>query len=320
MIRHLVSRYWRLAANLTVSVGVLSFLFYRFDGLDLQHRIAKADLSLLFWAEFILVALTLAHLARWRLILKQLGADVGLSYGLQLLFVGYFFNQTLPSSVGGDFSRIWLTNRVGVPLRISIASVVADRVLALLGILALCVALAPFIADFLGTQVAAQVGLVCLLFLSLGGIFIAKSDRIVRVFTFVAAFRHLAEMAECFKKAFSAWRLTATLIVLSSVAQFISGFSVFLIAKSLGVNISPMVCIALFPFINLVAVIPISFAGWGVRESVAISIFGLVGVSPEDSLSISILFGVALSIMGIPGGVLWLFRMHRFGFDIKNNT
>lgn len=303
--------------NLAVSAAVFSFLLFKFGGLDLPRRFAKADPTTLAMAVLILAALAFLHLVRWRLVLKRLGANIGAKYGLQLLFVGYFFNQTLPSSVGGDFSRIWLTNRAGVPLRIAIASVVSDRVSALLGLLALCIVLSPVVAGLLGFRVAVQIGLICLLLLGASGVFIAQSGRVAGVFSCLASFHHLVELAECIKRAFSDWKLTASLIALSAVVQFISGFSVFLIAKSLGINIGAMTCIALFPFINLATVVPISFAGWGIREGATISIFGLIGVSPEDAMSVSVLFGVALLITGIPGGILWFLKMHRIGLDAR---
>lgn len=281
----------------------------------MPNRFAKADLATLTMAVLVLLALTSLHLVRWRLVLQRLGQNIGAGYGLQLLFVGYFFNQTLPSSVGGDFSRIWLANRAGVPLRLAVASVVADRVSALLGLLTLCVVLSPVVSDLLGPRVAIQVGSTCLILLGIAGFIIARSDRIARIFSFLTPLRHLVELAQNVKKGFGDWQLTAKLIALSAVVQFIAGFSVFLIAQSLGVTIGALACIALFPFINLVTVIPISFAGWGIREGATISIFGLIGVGPEDSMSISILFGVALLVTGIPGGILWFLKMHRLGLN-----
>jgi hypothetical protein len=67
-------------------------------------------------------------------------------------------------------------------------------------------------------------------------------------------------------------------------------------------------------------VVPISFAGWGVREGAAILTFGLVGVSPEDALSISVMLGVVLALHGIPGGILWLFNKHAAVRHTKSTT
>jgi len=56
----------------------------------------------------------------------------------------------------------------------------------------------------------------------------------------------------------------------------------------------------------LVSMIPISFGGWGVREGAMVVFFGLVGVPAADALAMSILFGLAALVAGLPGGVLWV--------------
>lgn len=271
-------------------------------------KLARADLLTISLAVLVITSPSIIHLVRWRIALKQLGVDIGLVNGLRLLFVGYFFNQTLPSSVGGDFYRIWLTHRTGIPLRSSMASVLADRIAALLGLFALCIILAPVISGILGPQVALQTVLACLLLLGSAGSFIKYGDRIQKIFPSFVLLRHLADLLYSLKLVFGEIVPATKMITLSALIHFIGGFSVFLIAKSIGINIAVMTCISLFPFIILATVLPISFAGWGVREGAAILALGLVGVSPEDALSISVLLGIAMMINGIPGGVLWLFR------------
>lgn len=296
--------------NLTISAVVFSFLLYKFGDAVMFRKLARADLPIISLAVLVIASLSIIHLVRWRIALKQLDVDIGFANGLRLLFVGYFFNQTLPSSVGGDFFRIWLINRTGVPLRSSVASVLADRIAALLGLLVLCIILAPVLSGILGMQVALQAVLVCLLLFGAAGFFIKFGDRIPWISLSFVPLRHLTELLRGLKLVFGKTSPVAKMIALSALIHFISGFSVFLIAKSISINIAAMTCISLFPFIILATVLPISFAGWGVREGAAILAFGLVGVSPEDALSISVLLGVVLAINGIPGGILWLFKMH----------
>lgn len=306
----LFKRHWRSIINLIISAVVFSFLFYQFGDAALFSKLAQADLSTISLAVLVVTSLSILHLVRWRIALKQLGVDIKFVNGLRLLFVGYFFNQTLPSSVGGDFFRIWLTHRTGIPLRTSVASVLADRIAALLGLFALCIVLAPVISGILGTQAALQIMLACLLLIGVAGFSIKLGERILLIFKVFMSMRYLADLMSGLKLVFDKIVPATKMIALSALIHFISGFSVFLIAKSISINIAVMTCISLFPFIILATVLPISFAGWGVREGAAILVFGLVGVSPGDALSISVLLGIVLAINGIPGGILWLFKMH----------
>lgn len=306
----LFKRHWRIIVNLIISAVVFSFLFYQFGDAALLSKLARADLLTISLAVLVVASLSILHLIRWRIALKQLGVDIKFVNGLRLLFVGYFFNQTLPSSVGGDFFRIWLLNRLGISLRSSVASVLADRIAALLGLFALCIILAPVISGILGKPVALQIALACLMLLGTAGLFIKYGDCIQRIFPSFGPLRHLADLMRGLKLVFNGIVPATRMVAISALIHFLSGFSVFLIAKSIKIDIAAMACISLFPFIILATVLPISFAGWGVREGAAILAFGLVGVSPEDALSISVLLGIVLAINGIPGGILWLFKMH----------
>jgi uncharacterized membrane protein YbhN (UPF0104 family) len=55
----------------------------------------------------------------------------------------------------------------------------------------------------------------------------------------------------------------------------------------------------------MVTLIPISIAGWGVRESAMVVAFGLIQVPRSDAIAVSLLFGMTLLVTGLPGGVLW---------------
>ena len=60
------------------------------------------------------------------------------------------------------------------------------------------------------------------------------------------------------------------------------------------------------PPVLLVMTLPISIAGWGVREQAMVAAFALVGVPGEGALALSIMFGLMGLITGLPGGVVWL--------------
>ncbi len=56
----------------------------------------------------------------------------------------------------------------------------------------------------------------------------------------------------------------------------------------------------------LVTTLPISIAGWGVREGAMVAAFSLVGVPVEGALVLSILFGLLILLISLPGGVVWM--------------
>ena len=69
----------------------------------------------------------------------------------------------------------------------------------------------------------------------------------------------------------------------------------------------PALDLALITFIStLAATVPISIAGWGIREGALVYLFGLYGVRPETAFAVSILFGFALTLSSAPGALFIL--------------
>jgi hypothetical protein len=54
------------------------------------------------------------------------------------------------------------------------------------------------------------------------------------------------------------------------------------------------------------SMLPVSVAGWGVRELAMVSAFGYAGVPNADALLMSLCFGLLILTISLPGGLLWL--------------
>jgi len=88
---------------------------------------------------------------------------------------------------------------------------------------------------------------------------------------------------------------------------------VYVLALGLNLNVTLMECLALFPPVLLVTTLPISIAGWGVREYAMMKAFSLVGVPSEGALVLSLLFGLVAMAVSLPGGIVWLTSGERRG-------
>ncbi|HZP85912.1 MAG TPA: lysylphosphatidylglycerol synthase domain-containing protein, partial [Burkholderiales bacterium] len=134
-----------------------------------------------------------------------------------------------------------------------------------------------------------------------------------------------------FRRWLEPWRVTRVLVKLSSAAQQVfwrpgtlvwivaltigsyalASLVVHLLARGLGVDLPLGEALLLVPLVTLVSVLPISIAGWGVRESAMVVALGLIGVPAAAAFSLSVLYGLVIMATGIPGGVLWLMQRHR---------
>jgi len=100
--------------------------------------------------------------------------------------------------------------------------------------------------------------------------------------------------------------IVAPVLGLSLVVHVLTVLAVYILARDLGLPVTFWDCLVLIPLVFLVATIPVSIAGWGVREGAMVAALGVLGVSTSAAVTLSILFGIGLIIVGMMGGIAWL--------------
>jgi uncharacterized membrane protein YbhN (UPF0104 family) len=248
---------------------------------------------------------------RWQQLVMQCGAT--LPYGLMLRFsmIGLFFNQTLPSSVGGDAMRIWLTAKL-TSWRTAAYSVFLDRVVGVVALAGLVVVCLPWTLQL----VKNPVGRTALLVIGLGSIaagliFIGFSWKRLRILQHWSPTRHLADVATIAVRILGAPRTLAPLAAVSILIHLMTTVAAWAAARSVGADLSPLNSLFLVLPVMLVSIIPISIAGWGVREGAMVAAFAYAGLPQADGLIVSLLFGAASLVLGGVGGVVWVLGSER---------
>ena len=92
------------------------------------------------------------------------------------------------------------------------------------------------------------------------------------------------------------------------LGQFTAILALFLVGLSVKAPLSLIACTVTLAPALLVALVPVSVGGWGVREGAFVVLLGFYGIRPEQSLVVSVLFGLALLVASLPGLVAWLGR------------
>jgi len=308
----------RQVLKYAVTLGLLGLLAAKVDLKAVGARIELIG----FGACAVCVAVTLALSVlvglRWQVILARMQAPIGLAESWRLVMIGLFFNQILPSGLGGDAVRVWLLARGGRRLRTAFLSVAADRIFALSAVV-LCM------AGFLPLLLRGPAGLPVVV-LSLGGAagiaVLLALDRVLgwsaavvpRRLYRVAEKRAgrlldvLRELAGMLRLVLRAWPDGLVVLGISVVNQLVLGWIVYFIARRLHVEVGLVTVIALFSPALLLSMMPVSLGGWGVREAALIWLLGTAHVPQDAALAISVLFGLVTTVAGLPGGVLWLFE------------
>jgi glycosyltransferase 2 family protein len=296
-----------LLSKATVSILLLYFSVHSIDLGTLGARLSRFESG---WGVLALLLLTVQIVpfaVRWRNISAACGAHLAFSLAAQISFIATFFNQVLPSTVGGDGMRIWLFARKGAGWANATYSVLIDRIAGILVLAIIVMACLPLtftlIHDPIARTVLVVVGLSViagtLVFVLIGQHFRQWFDR--WLFT-----RHLAA-ASRITAALCRSRHDAAIIFACSVAiHLISAAAAWCCAKAIASPVSFTQIMLLVLPVLLIATLPVSIGGWGVRESGLMFAFAHAGLPQGDGLVISILFGAASFIVGMAGGIVWI--------------
>src|SRR5215208_6278335 len=130
--------------QLVFTCAAIGFVLYTVDLSAAWNYALGQDPTLLAAAAAVIVLQILFGALRWFVILRQLGAQVGVGDTMRAFYIGSFFNTCLWSSVGGDIARSWLAYRARVSVGTSINSVLLDHVAALVGIAIIVLVTAPW--------------------------------------------------------------------------------------------------------------------------------------------------------------------------------
>src|SRR4051812_30955566 len=104
-------RYVLLALKLSVSIALLAVLFSRIDTGQLWSKARTASVPWLLVAMLIFVGNMITATWRWHLLLSAQGVFIATRRLVGSYLVAIFFNNFLPSNIGGDVIRISDTAR-----------------------------------------------------------------------------------------------------------------------------------------------------------------------------------------------------------------
>lgn len=290
--------------KLLISIIMFWMLFRYIDLNNLITILAKSHGGTIFIAFLFQLASTYLAAYRWQLIMKELVFDEKLSYYVKSYFKGTFFNQVLPSSIGGDAVRVIDLTQKGYDKKDAFYGVFVDRIVGLVGLLVLNL-LATLL--FYGTF-DAQFSALLILITSAGitgFFFLFTLDKInfLKNYTFLNLFYRLG------KRLNSLYSTKTTLfkhITISVGVHLLTVIAMFGLALSIDFHLSFETFLIAVPPVFLLTIIPISLAGWGIREGAMVGIFLLVGADETKVLAMSILYGILLILSSVPGAYFWV--------------
>jgi uncharacterized membrane protein YbhN (UPF0104 family) len=132
------------ALKILISAALLYFALRKINFYDLASRFDVASLGWIGLAIAVTFLQIFLGALRWRVISTDCGAPLATTQAFRFNLIGTFFNQTLPSSIGGDAVRLWLVARGGAGWRAATYSIFVDRAIGLIALAIVIVASLPW--------------------------------------------------------------------------------------------------------------------------------------------------------------------------------
>jgi hypothetical protein len=267
-----------------------------------------SDLNLiwLFTAFFLALVAVLLSAWRWQVVLKAQSVSLPLFYLFALYLEGLFFNNFLPSSIGGDAVRFVELGKDIEDYSASFSSILAERVLSsiTLGLISFTAALfiLPELKKLFFWVLIFFLAccLLFFLFLYTPQIFLKSSSRLVEKYKLKSVSNELLKVKNV--------RSIFKVIILSLFFQLSLVFMNWAIFWGMGVNLNPLFYFIFIPITQAVSLIPLSFNGLGFREGSYVFLFGYVGISNALSLTAALVFLFLVIILSLAGGIIFAFK------------
>ncbi|MCH7863922.1 MAG: flippase-like domain-containing protein [Proteobacteria bacterium] len=318
-----MSKKWlALALKFLVSGFLIWFLLSNIDLGAAKDRLLEVDPAMLGAGMLVLFVQTIIGGFRWAAVLTAIGKPLGFLKSFQLFYIGAFFNQSLPSSVGGDAVRMYKAYRHGLGLRAAVNGVVLERAVTVVALVVLVDATQPWFAPRVDEATMAVIlpGIVLVtLAAAVGLVFLMLLDRLPAGLQRWRLVRGLGNLGIDARRVFLSVRHLPRVLAWGMVTHVNISLGVFLLATGLALDVTWLDCLVLVPPVLLVMTLPISIAGWGVRETAMVAFFGLIGVPAEGAVVLSILFGLVGIVVSLPGGAIWLATRDK-GESMDNQT
>ena len=294
--------------KVAISLGLITFLINQVDFNKIINILRNVDITMIIYAMILLTIQVFIATTRWQFVLKCQKIMLSYKSTLQILWSGLFFNQAMPSSVGGDVIRGYYLKKQGITLGRATLGVLMDRLFGMAGLVLLVVASLPLLFGLISDPIARSGVLFIALGISLALLFIFFTDKLPGNFSHLRVIRGFYSLSQegrhCISKNYNG----LIIMIMSILIHLISVIAVMTMAIGLGINVEWGGILLMIPLTSLIMVVPISIAGWGVREGVMVVGFGYLGVAPEAALALSILYGLLILAVALPGGAIWMFK------------
>jgi glycosyltransferase 2 family protein len=303
---------WGRILRPIISIGLLYVLF-RITDMDELLNVAKNVNFVLLGITLIIILIALLISAyKWQRLLTVQNVKVSLPRLFNSYLIGQFFNNFLPTNIGGDVMRIHDVAIYTGKTPETVASVVSERLLAALA-LVLTAAIGLVFSYSTSSRFGWLVIVVFVVVLTIVLLFAIEKwrtalGRKIRLPEKFGLRRWLSGVGKSTGMCLQNKTNVAWVLILSVAFNCTVVIVTYFIFLALGLSVSFVYCLLFVPIISAIQMLPISISGFGIREGAYVYFFGSVGLSSAQAIASSLLFWILVAIVSLAGGVIFALR------------
>ena len=299
--------------RIAVTVGLLVLLSKLLDWQQVATRVEEGHWEWLAASVALLALALIVGAWRWYLLLHV--AKLSCTWGatLRAFFLGSFANNFLPTGFGGDVVRALAVTSSGAGVARATTTVAVDRLTSIACLVILAWALLPFEAAAVPGAVTG--GLAVITALAVAGavtLRLAFNSRLVAGLVPGRLRPLAAELRVPLIMLGRSPAAAARVFALGVVYQAMTVGSFYAAARAVDIELSYVVAAATVPVVLVVTMLPISLAGFGLREGSYVVLLDGAGIAAGEATLISLLTVVVLALASAPGALAFIgFRRER---------
>jgi glycosyltransferase 2 family protein len=295
-----------------IGVALLALLFYKIDIVKSLSFFSQLNFYSIAAILLMTVMLISVSVIKWQIFLNSFDLYNSFWCLFRIYIIGYFFNNFLPSNIGGDGVRITLTAREKGAYTSSFVAVFMERFTGILATLIFVgFSLPLLIWQFDFTQSAVLVLLPASTVLVVLLVIVFIRSRHIEQYAPQSVF-----MKKIYKKITDVLilihsfkdqkQLLAKAMFLSVLFNFTVILNVYVVVYVLGFHVDFFHLVILVPVILLIGIIPLSINSIGIAEGAYVLCLGMAGLSPPEALAVALLIRAKTFVVSIVGGFLFL--------------
>ncbi|MCD5381819.1 MAG: flippase-like domain-containing protein [Candidatus Pacebacteria bacterium] len=297
--------------KIVVAIALMSVLIIFVDWDQLYSVIANVDMYSIAIVFLFYIPSVYVSVCKWHTALLYQQLRYRMSYLFKIYLIGSFFNNFLPTSIGGDFYRHARLTQKNREIREQVfTSILYERFTGLLALAVLNIALSIYFFDFIISHTPLLIIALGTCGLSLGAIGAVCAVRY---------FPHNQFLARLLRYKVREIKIFTVLSFVVTPKLFFSGMLLSLIFNSIiavgqymyfgafGYTLDPFYILFVSTITQLAALIPLSLNAIGITEGLIIMLYLLVGVPYEVAFAVALITRISLMLASLSGGVAYFY-------------